>query len=173
MILKPHLALNYVEDKLKFPLGAQPKIDGVRGLNMDGTLTGRSLKMHRNLYTTAFFSKPEYTGFDGELAAAHETDPKLCRLTSSAASTKDGTPFMLWHVFDYLVEHTIKLAYKDRYVALQCHLHELQAKGLCGHLRVVPMQICKNLEELLYWDTLWLEQGYEGTIIRGLTLFVW
>lgn len=168
MILKPHLALNYVEEKLQFPLGAQPKIDGVRALNMDGALTGRSLKQHRNVYVTDFFSRPEYVGFDGELAAEIETHPKLCRLTSSAASREKGQPFMLWHVFDLLNEETIKQEYSQRYLALQCRVYLMQSSGLCGHLRVVPMEICHDLEDLLYWDTLWLEMGYEGTIIRGL-----
>ena len=45
--MKPMLAEDFDESKLIFPLIAQPKIDGVRGLNMLGTLTGRSLKTHK------------------------------------------------------------------------------------------------------------------------------
>ena len=57
--MKPLLAVNYDESKLVFPLGVQPKIDGVRGLTTEGHLTGRSLKKHKNKYTTAFYSIPE------------------------------------------------------------------------------------------------------------------
>ena len=50
--MKAMLATDYEEAKLRFPVLAQPKIDGVRGVNFFGTLTGRSLKQHRNKYTT-------------------------------------------------------------------------------------------------------------------------
>jgi DNA ligase-1 len=43
-----------------------------------------------------------------------------------------------------------------------------QSQGRCMHAKVVPMEICENLEQLLYWDAKWLELGYEGTIIRRL-----
>ena len=95
------LAEDFDESKLIFPLIAQPKIDGVRGLNMLGTLTGRSLKTHKNVYTTKFYSQSCLIGFDGELAANSETHPDLCRITSSALSTIAGEPFTLWWLFDY------------------------------------------------------------------------
>ncbi len=104
-MIKPMLAEDYVESKLKFPLIAQPKIDGVRGLNLEGQLTGRSLKAHKNLYTTAFFSQKPFKGLDGELAAQAETHPDLCRLTTSAVGTIDGEPFTLWHCFDLIVPY--------------------------------------------------------------------
>lgn len=168
MIRKPLLAVNYDESKLVFPLGLQPKIDGVRGLNLDGNLTGRSLKPFANRYTTAFFSKPEYQGFDGELAANDERHPRLCHLTTSATSTILGEPFLLWHVFDYLTEKTINLSYEERYAYLREALSQRQDQRLCGHLRIVPMYIVHNLKQLNDWDEQFLEQGYEGTILRNL-----
>ena len=43
-MIKPQLASNYEEGNIQLPTFAQPKIDGVRGLNLDGNLVGRSLK---------------------------------------------------------------------------------------------------------------------------------
>lgn len=166
--MKPLLAEDYVESKLVFPLGAQPKIDGVRGLTTEGHLTGRSLKKHKNKYTTAFYSIPEYAHLDGELAANDERHPDLCRITSSALSTIKGEPFTLWHVFDCLRKEVIKGPYVERYAYLTNLITHEQSKGNCLHAKVVPMQICENLEQLLYWDNLWLSMRYEGTIIRGL-----
>ena len=78
--MKAMLATDYEEAKLRFPVLAQPKIDGVRGVNFFGTLTGRSLKQHRNKYTTKFYSHSCLAGMDGErdvttvlVPATHET----------------------------------------------------------------------------------------------------
>lgn len=165
--MKPMLASDFDESKLRFPLIAQPKIDGVRGLNTSGVLTGRSLKQHANTYTTQFYSRPEYTGFDGELAAEHECNPDLCRITTSALSTIDGQPFTLWHVFDLLTPDALSLNYEARYLRLLDHVVSLQRNGYAGHLRVVPAELCRNLDDLLTHDTKWLDMGYEGTIIRN------
>ena len=43
MSFKPQLAEDAVLDKVIFPCLVQPKIDGVRAMNLEGTLTGRSL----------------------------------------------------------------------------------------------------------------------------------
>ena len=166
--MKPLLAEDYVESKLVFPLGVQPKIDGVRGLTTEGHLTGRSLKKHKNKYTTAFYSIPEYAHFDGELAAHEETHPDLCRITSSAVGTIKGEPFTLWHVFDCLRKEILAAPYVERHKYLTQLIAYEQSQGRCMHARVVPMQICNNLEELKHWHNHWLDLGYEGTIIRRL-----
>lgn len=159
--MKPMLCSNYDESKLRFPLFAQPKIDGVRGWNPDGNMVGRSLKSFKNKHATQFFSRSEFAGLDGELAAADERDPMLCTKTSSALTTIEGTPFLLWHCFDYVTEHTIAMPYSERYKRLQDVVNNLG-----GHLRYVPSRYCYNLEELLMWDDTFLYDGYEGTIIR-------
>lgn len=168
--MRPMLAEDYVEEKLVFPLGAQPKIDGVRGLNMLGKLTGRSLKAHKNRYTTAFYSHSSLIGLDGELAANSEIHPDLCRLTSSALGTIEGQPYTLWWLFDYITPQTILLGYQERYNLLVEKVRELYHTNNLAwqHLRIVPMVICNSLEELLEQDDKWLEMGYEGTCIRKL-----
>ncbi len=166
--MKPMLAEDWDEQKVVFPVGIQPKIDGVRGLTTEGGLTGRSLKAHENRYTTAFFSKPEYRFMDGELAAEDERHPDLCRITSSAVSRIDGSPFVLWHVFDLLTIEAISQPYGVRYDMLVKHVHMLQTQGFAGHLRVVPMNIVSNLDELERIHLEHLTLGYEGSILRGL-----
>lgn len=166
--MKPLLAANYVESKLVFPLGAQPKIDGVRGLTTEGHLTGRSLKKHKNKYTTAFYSTVEYRGFDGELAAQDERHPDLCRITSSALSTIKGEPFTIWNLFDCLRKEVVSGPYVERHAYLTNLIHYEHTQGRCLHAKVIPMTVCNDLTELLALDEKFLELGYEGTIIRGL-----
>jgi DNA ligase 1 len=169
--MKPMLACDYVKDKLVFPAIAQPKIDGVRGLNLTGKLTGRSLEPFGNKYATRFFSHPEFKGFDGELAAAHECDPALCRTTTSALATHEGEPFLLWWLFDYVTEETARLRYAERYESLVHRVQELLIRPMTArraqHLRVVPSTVVHTLDELTAYDEWCLEQGYEGTIVRN------
>lgn len=167
---KPMLASDWDEAKVQFPCIAQPKIDGVRGLNMTGRLTGRSLKAHKNVYATEFFSHPALIGFDGEFAVAEDTHPELCRLTSSAMNTISGAPQLMWHLFDYITPVTAGLPYDRRYNLLDMRLGEMskdpELKFLMQHLDIVPMEWCDNMEDLLALDNEWLDLGYEGTIIR-------
>ena len=168
--MKPMLASDWDEGKLRFPVVAQPKIDGVRGLNMHGGLTGRSLKLFKNRYTTHFYSQDFFKGFDGEFAAAEETHPDLCRLTTSALGTIIGEPFTLWWLFDYLSPVTAELAYWERYQELKKYVSKLQCyeeyQPWAGHLRVVPSKMIATQAELDEFDEKNLEAGYEGTIIR-------
>lgn len=168
--MKPMLASDWNETKLRFPLIAQPKIDGVRALNMHGGLTGRSLKLFKNRYTTRFYSSDLFKGFDGELAAESETHPDLCRLTTSALGTIAGEPFTLWWLFDYVTPETVNLGYLDRYNLLRNYVYSMQSTPefeiSAGHLRVVPLRMVMNLEQLMAVDEEYLNAGYEGTIIR-------
>lgn len=171
-MINPMLASDAVESKIKFPCIAQPKIDGVRSLNMDGTLTGRSLKQHANFYVTTFFSHTDLNGFDGEMAAERETHPKLCSLTSSALSRIEGQPYIIWWVFDYLHGEAVHLPYSQRLELMEKTVDILQGKNYhdrdspVHHLRSIPWVLCNTLEELLKCDSKWLEEGFEGTIVR-------
>lgn len=166
MAFKPHLATDAVEDKIVFPCCILPKIDGVRGLNPDGQLVGRSLKRFKNRHTSAIFSGPQYAGYDGELAAGVETDPDLCRKTTSAVNTIEGEPLLKWHIFDLCAESVSHLGYEARYNMMKAFITAQHELGELMDLKVVPMYVVNNLQELLYWENVWLEMGYEGIIIR-------
>lgn len=164
------LASDAVESKIRFPCIIMPKIDGVRGLSSNGTLTGRSLKTHKNKYATKFFSSPILAGLDGEMAA-HEDCCKddLCRITSSALSTISGEPNIVWWLFDFIDQGAVNEPYKERVRVLAYHVdHLIKAyPALAPHLKLVPWMKCDGLDNLLAQEQLWLEMGYEGLIIRN------
>ena len=166
--MKPMLASDAVEAKIKFPVMVQPKIDGVRGLNMLGPFTGRSLKSFANLHTTNFFSQRGFLGFDGELAAEQECHADLCRLTTSAIGTIAGEPWLMWHVFDYVTETTRELPYVHRLSALYNRVGELSISSplLAAHLKPIYTISVSNLEQLEQAEATFLSQGYEGVILR-------
>lgn len=179
-LIKPMKACDYDESKLQFPIYALPKIDGVRALVQEGKLLGRSLKEHANLHLREVFGRPEFNGFDGEMAAAVPTHPELCRLTTSAVNTIKGESEVTWWLFDYITPETAHLGYEDRMAALMSYLEDLLTENEAGEdqysmdllyaiscLQIVELCPCFSLETLYEVDQAWLNTGYEGTILRA------
>lgn len=166
--MKPQLADDWCDDKVMFPVIGQPKIDGVRALNITGQLTGRSLKKFKNKYATSKYSHSALFGFDGEMAAGPETSPDLCRVTTSALGTIEGEPYLVWWLFDYVTHESIGLSYAHRYAMLRKQVEQLRLSNnpLWHHMRLMPSVQLNSMEDLELYDALNLAQGYEGTIIR-------
>lgn len=166
--MKPMLAEDWDEATVRFPVMVQPKIDGVRALNLFGTLTGRSLKTFKNKHVTGLFSHSMFLGFDGEMAAESETHPDLCRLTTSALGTIEGQPYVLWHLFDYVTQETRSLPYWQRLDRLKERVNDInyRAPHLGQHLRIIPRVECGRLATLQTYYNECMEKGYEGAIIR-------
>lgn len=168
---RPMLAVNYDERAIRFPVIAQPKIDGVRALVQNGIFTARTLKPFRNNYLTAKFSLPELNGFDGELAAHKETHPDLCRLTTSATNTIEGEPYVIWHLFDCITADNWAAPYRKRLEILQARVDRARDENpfLWPHLRVVPSRVVRTFEELEQYEAECLDEGYEGVMLRDPT----
>lgn len=168
MILKPQLAEDAVLEQVIFPCIAQPKIDGVRAVNLKGTLTGRSLDPFKGFGVTTYFSVSAFLGLDGEmtLGPLPNSSERLCSLTTGAMGKFKGVterPNLHWWLFDYLTEDTLKLPYEERYQRLQDRLATIRHPKL--HL--VPSTVCNNAVELNEAIARNAEAGYEGTIIRN------
>lgn len=162
----PMRAEDWDPKKQRYPAIAMPKIDGVRSLNQRGQLYGRSLKQHANRYVTKTFSISEFDGFDGEMAAGSSTAERLVNLTGSALSTEDGEPFIIWWLFDYVDDYCRELPYKERLEMLSHEYDNLRDHELFYNLQLVPWKTVYNEAELLAQEKIWLEEGYEGVILR-------
>lgn len=158
--MKPMLARDWIESKVKFPCIVQPKIDGVRALCIDGKLVGRSLKPFANKYVTHLLSRPEFNGFDGEITVGtpeDRTSETLCRDTTSAMNRIEGEPVVTWTIFDVVSNKK----YSDRMKDILINQFGTQAYILViggGHVR--------NMQELLAYESWCLDMGYEGVILR-------
>ena len=167
--IKPMLASDADLSKIKFPCFVQPKIDGVRGLHLNGGLTGRSLKPHKNIFTTERFLCEMFNGFDGELYLGKVSDKNLCRNTSSYLSRIDATPNIKWILFDYVTNETINLSYRERYDKLELYVYTKLPKVLTiksDIISIIPNHIVNDIDELLEFETHYLNNGLEGIIIR-------
>ena len=165
-ITKPILATDFSEDKLTYPILAQPKLDGVRGIHLYGnpTLTGRSLKPFGNKLVPLVF--PNLEGIDGELTYGDPTASDLCRTTTSVVNTHDDdrAHSLVLNAFDYVTPDTVDLGYIARYQALE----QLLLTNYNTNVRLVPYQVINSLAELLAYEATCLQQGYEGVILRSI-----
>lgn len=170
--MKPQLAEDAILDALVYPVWGQPKIDGVRALNLDGPLTGRSLKKFTGTGITTHFSREEYVGFDGEMVLGPDPcAPRLCSLTTGAMGAFKGVkemPDLYWHLFDYVQPHTLHWSYRERYEFLRdTKLPDLTRKSAHSRLRLVPYVELHDRQQVEAQMALYLEQGYEGLILRN------
>jgi DNA ligase 1 len=167
--MKPLLACDVNLDKLNYPVMVFAKIDGVRALNVDGRLVGRSGKQFKNELNTEFFSDSRFTGFDGEMVVDRITGFGICNETTSALTTIRGSINTRWCLFDYVLDGANnEHSYLDRYKLLIDVVSELYRKDplLMRRLWVVPFQTAHNREDLERIELEKLEQGYEGLVIR-------
>ena len=165
--MKPQLAKDAIEDKIQYPCIVQPKIDGVRGLNIGGELRARSLKHHGNHHVREMFSKMEYLGLDGELYAG--PDPyaqNLCRSTTSATSSHSGAPDVRWMVFDLYNAETAGMPYKERFRRLGDAVYKAPLSHR-NNIGIIPSRLIHNHDELLELENDWVGVGAEGIIVRN------
>lgn len=164
--MKPQLAEDAILEEVKFPAIVQPKIDGVRALNLTGTLTGRSLKPFEGYGITEYFSQRAFTWLDGEMTLGDKPNctNRLCSSTTGAMGRfKDVTemPDLHWWAFDYLPDPS--MPYLSRYNLLRAKVEELDHP----RIHLVPMVVVQNAEELNSWIATNFEMGFEGAIIRN------
>jgi len=148
------LATDYEPEKLRFPVLASPKLDGIRAYVKDGVVLSRQNKPIPNKYVQKKFAHLEH--YDGELIVGSPTDPMCYRNTLSGVMSEDGEPDVMFYVFDHL-GNTLAPYYLRN-----------PATGKVRDARVVPLKqehvgdhiILKHIEAR------YLELGYEGVILR-------
>lgn len=158
MIQRPLLAAKTTDadlTKLKFPVLLSPKIDGIRALVVNGKLMSRSMKPIPNRYTQALFGCSELNGLDGELVVGNPYDKNLMQQTTSGVMSHSGSPQVKYYVFDRWDSQS---AFYDRWRSLNCF------DPSCI-VQVVHHWVY-DLESLLSFERAYIEEGYEGVMIR-------
>lgn len=166
--MKPQLAEDAQLDKVIYPCWVQPKIDGVRAMNLQGTLTGRSLDPFAGYGVTEYFSHPIFLGFDGEMTLGNTPNSRerLCSLTTGAMGRFKGVtemPDLHWWVFDHVTSDSVNLPYERRYEYLRGQVEALRHP----RVHIVPVFKINNSWALNDRIARLFDQGYEGAIIRN------
>lgn len=160
MTFKPLLA-ETLEDtsKVPFPVLISAKLDGIRAVVKDGIVYSRSMKPIRNRHVQNLFGRPEYNGLDGELIVGQPNAKDVYLKTNSGVMSADGQPDVSFFVFDRW--DMPEADYWYRYEHGVVGIADSDPK-LC---RVWQWEV-SNEEELLRAESWFLEQGYEGAMVR-------
>lgn len=162
--MKPMLAGEAVIERLRYPLVASPKLDGIRGLVHESKLLARSLKLIPNRHVQTQLARSHFNGIDGELILGEPTAKDVYRKTLSAVMKHDGAPGATYYVFDM---HTPpQIPYYRRREKLTEILGKTPKVGGNVNIVLLEQREIKNVTELLNYETFLLNAGFEGVILR-------
>jgi DNA ligase-1 len=156
--MKPMLAAPVELSDVRYPVYVSPKLDGVRGLVIDGKLRSRSLKMFPNHHVQVRYSRPKLDGLDGELILGSPTAPDVYRVTNAACARIEGEPDVVFYAFDL---HDHDGPFEERYEAL------VDTVAGSRDVQLVPHVLVKNADDLLEAEQKIVAAGYEGLILRS------
>lgn len=180
MITRPLLA-GSLEDltKIKYPVLATPKLDGIRVLKVDGKVVTRKFKELPNKSVRAKLEFILPNGIDGEVMLRTGEFNEI----QSQIMSFDGEPDFIFSAFD-LVKDNLDKPYEDRIKDLKDWYNNLLLKFMVASkvpmgittvtpenfkdkIRLLIPELINNEEELLAYEIKCLGEGYEGVMIRS------
>jgi len=157
--IKPMLAVKASIDHIAPGDLISPKLDGIRGINVEGKILTRSLKPIPNKHIQAEWSRSDFAGIDGEFILGDPTAPDAYRATNSALMRHEGTPEATLYAFDDFTRPD--LPYSERYSILADRVQRLQSQGA----QIVLLDQLSADDPAAIEESV-LAEGYEGIIAR-------
>lgn len=178
--VEPMLAKKWEDrsDKVSFPVYSQPKYDGLRCLISAGgiatTRNGKDWKtiphIHKAL-ETVFDQYPDLI-LDGELYN-HEFHDDFNKITSLAKKQKPSKAELAesaekLHFYWYDIVDTDENFSRRTNMILQLYNRFLRQDSGAEHasIKIVPTHICHNVSELDNYYGFYMDDGYEGQMVR-------
>lgn len=150
-LFRPMLACDADLLKLKFPLIASAKLDGIRAIVRDGVVISRNGKPIPNAYVQRCIGHLEH--HDGELMVGEPTDKLVYNKTMSHVMSHDKKDFDLrFYAFDH-IRHE-----QDKFIQRASRIH-MDFKH--------RQHFVNDLPTLLALEQDYLDEGYEGLILRS------
>lgn len=166
-IPKPLLAETLDEtniDKLRLPVLASPKIDGIRARVFDKEFYSRSGKTFKNKHLHEKFSDDLLAlieKFDGEFIYGSPTDYNaMQKVTSSVMAFEGATDNLCFFVFDYVDEN---MTATERY---EKYMEDLSVIGSFSGVIPIEKKLIHTIEELDAYEAEMLSLGYEGIMVQ-------
>ena len=134
----------------------QPKLDGMRALNLDGKLTSRKGKLIETMGHITKELKENFNGhiIDGELYAHGKTFQENMKLIKKyRPNTSEDVKF---HVYDMVSNDN----FTERYEKLK------EISQGAAQIVIVPTYKITSKEELDTYHAQFISEGYEGSIVR-------
>lgn len=161
MLKRPMLAGKFDSNVNKPPFAVQPKIDGIRCLVHDGVGLSRTLKPIPNFFIQSFFQehKEWLEGFDGELTVGDPRDPKV--FSNTGIMAREGKPNFIFNVFDRWNSQGVSFEHRNYYLERDLN------NTVSPYVQLVQTVGIVDMIQLDQQERLFVEQGYEGAIIRA------
>lgn len=161
MTFRPTLAVNADFSKIKYPVFASPKLDGIRCSIVDGKALSRTLKPIPNKHIHDLLSDPNLNGYDGELIVGSPTSKTCYNESVSNVMAFDKVPDFTYYVFDL---HGFEHGYALRLATLTG-----LARRINPHPNIVVLEqnLLTNEDDMLMYEAAKVEEGYEGIILRS------
>jgi DNA ligase-1 len=179
---EPMLAAKWEPDKtrLDFPVGIQPKIDGIRCL---ARKTGSNLIRYRSRgnreyphfnpqFDTEldnFFSFLPNAGveLDGEMYIHGIDFSLLSSIVRNEKTPHSRLPELIYYIFDFNTSDP--LPYESRYAVLCSSMKRYLESGYTAtRFLIVPTHFISSRDEIINCQKYYIENGYEGAMIRKL-----
>lgn len=144
-------------DKLEYPIIASAKLDGIRCLIKDGVALSRTLKPIPNKSIQAWAKKNanKLEGMDGELIVGDPASSTVYRDTNSFVMSHDKEGEFWYYQFDYWDTPHSPFYYR------------IESTNEAENVIHLGYKTVHNKEELLKYEELVLNVGYEGLILRN------
>lgn len=171
MILRPMLAAREVPSKIRLPVLASFKYDGLRALDTgQGSIMSRHMKPLPNRATQEFFRCHDLMGLDGEMIVGDPTSKNengvsnVFNRTQSGVMSEDGDPGAVFYVFDNFgaglrIPFHLRAAYIRRKI-------DWLPRRIRDRVVIVRQRLICHLSELWEFEQEAVESGYEGLICR-------
>lgn len=160
-LFKVMLATDAETSKLRFPLLASPKLDGVRAYVKDGVVMSRSNKPIPNTFVQMSFGHLEH--FDGELIVGDPRHSAVYRETVSHVMSHDKEGFDLrFYVFDHVEDLCAGYLQRADKLSRTVIRAALKNTSVLTHTQTTVTRF----EHLLKYEEQCLDEGYEGLILR-------
>lgn len=162
--MKPMLATEHEADKVRYPVLASVKVDGVRAIIRGGVAYSRTLKPLPNEFIQAKVRKYQayLEGFDGEITVGPENAKDVMQKTMAGVMRKTGSPDFLFLVFD-LVDTSASYSTRNEVLSTRVDVARISGASFVQHLKQFPIADQAELDE---FEAKALESGFEGVMIR-------
>lgn len=145
--------------RVRWPLYASLKLDGIRCVVRDGVALSNTLKPIPNRHIAAALRRGAFEGLDGELIVG-EPGGDPFRRTTSAVMSRDGEPDFTYWVFDSHAHPS--RTYNERLLTAERAVRT----GNDPRVVLLPQRLISSADEALVLEREVLAQGFEGLMLR-------
>jgi DNA ligase-1 len=161
-IFEPMLATTAAKiSKLKYPIYASAKLDGVRCLIFAGEPLSQMMTPIINDHVRK--SLNGLPALDGEITIGSATEGDVWGRAMSGLMRREGEPDFTYWVFDTFAEPIAAAPFEERLAAIERQVAELQLP----FVKVASHTLCQTSSQVVMLERTAVGRGFDGLILRS------